>query len=270
MSIFLRKIRKHTYVIEKRRIDGKSVQTHLGSYSEPSLRLLYRTSRLHGEIRKLIREEIRRTRSKCRDIEDAMLKLDFVASRIPALREIRDLGLLPSVRVSPPPANLAFAYMKRFAAKVPLINIFRRLSRAAKRGDADAAKQIEEACSASSRLLRSMSDGVAIIKWMVINQFSHGDVAIQRSLEIRADELEASLKRQANHDPLHEMTAEMIVVAYMDAMRCALLAAHRYETKSDAEHFQRLAERSASRFQQLLQTFQETAAPGKPTSKAKK
>ena len=47
------------------------------------------------------------------------------------------------------------------------------------------------------------------------------------------------------------MTAELVAVSYLDAMRCSLLAAKDYENRTDAEHFQRLAARAIRRFERI-------------------
>jgi len=271
MAIYLRKIRHQTFVHETRRIDGKSVQTYLGNYNEPRLRVLYRTARLQIAVRKRTQFEIRRTKHNDKVLEPIWGILDEFVARLPVLRfSLQHSGFSMSqsqnqshshAQNQSQAAGKPFspAHLQWLVSFLPVKRDFRRLSKAADQGDEMAAKKLDEACSASKKLMESFSDFVSMAKWMVAKQFSQGNLIHVKSIHSKAEQLEADLRKRVGEDPLLKMHAEIVVVSYIDAMRCTLLAAHRYDTKTEAEHFQRLADRSAKRFTRISGDFAKLA-----------
>jgi len=270
MSIILRKVNQQTFVSETRRIDGKVVQQYLGTYSDPALRMLYRTAQLQVATRNRDRADTKQTRRDCSDIENALSVIDAVVARLPVLRRLLDLETVPMQPRDRAGQSFPFDRMLKLVEHIPVMRAFRRLSRASRKGDAKAAETLIKACEASQELLASFADFAGMAKWMVAKQFSHGDQVFAQSIRQKAERLQVALASRVEDDPLLEMTAELVVIAYVDAARSALLAAHRYDTKTETEYFQRLADRSAARYQRLAQVFQDTAAQGKQSSEKAK
>jgi hypothetical protein len=293
--------RYKTFVHEARRIKGKSVQTYLGNYNEPRLRVLYRTARLQIAVRKRTQLEIRRTKHNDKALEPILDILDEFVASLPVLRLLLERSGFPmtqskkqsqskfwaeaedlfrsyvkkqtanyqaanhqagnSAQNQPQTTGKPFspAHLQWLISFLPARKDFRRLSKAADQGDKMAAKKLDEACSASKKLMESFSDFVSMAKWMVAKQFSQGNMMQVKSIQAKAEQQEADLAKRAGDDPLLKMHAEIVVVAYIDAMRCALLAAHQYDFKTEAEHFQRLADRSAKRFTKISGDFAKLA-----------
>lgn len=258
MAFYKRTIGNNLYLYETRRIDGKVVQQYLGEANTPSLVFLRRTDDLHQGMRKRNREEVRRTVRDSDAIEEVLRVIDLYLRRIPTIRNMSDLKFKQPVKQSTTkrsgssfdPSDMAVV-----VKRIPVEKAFRRLHRAAKGGDADAAKKLAKAVATSEDLLASFSDFVAMARWMVLQQFAQADSVVRQSMEAKFESFQSLLQKSTPDDPALEMMAEILVVAYMDAMRCALLAAHRYDNKSDAVHFQRLADRSAARYAKLQETF---------------
>jgi hypothetical protein len=258
MAIYLRKLKRQTYVNETRRINGKVVQSYLGTHDEPSLRLLWRTSRLYAAMRQQHREEIRRIRTDCIEIESAMDLVMHFAERVPTMATIMKSNPQVPRRKRPgqtPMSEQRLNDLRRDVRNIPVIMAFSRLTRKAQKGDQQAAQAIHNACEASPQLTESFADFLPLAKWMVARQFSQNNGLYEQTLVAKVETLDAELKKSVGDDPLLELHAEIVVVAYLDAMRCALHAANRYDNKSDAEHFQRLASRSAKRYEQVHRSF---------------
>lgn len=263
MSINIRMIKSESYVTETRRTRGKVVTTHLGPYKNSFVRLLYRTSQLQNAVAKRLRVETTGLRNESRDIEHAMSLLEKSVSHLPILVRLTiNQPWAPRPMQSPDQEQcisfdpLRSERVRQALLALPAKRAFGRLCRDAGEGSPDAITQFRELANHAPGLLDSLSDLVRFARSLVLSGISGDHLVFRQALEAKMDSLEVNVKKDQARDPILGMAAELVAISYLDAMRCSLLAAKDYENRTDAEHFQSLADRSLRRFERCQQAYE--------------
>lgn len=267
MAINLRTINGKSYVTETRRERGKLVQTHVGAYSNPCAQYLYRESQWNNALAKRLRRETTSIRKESREIENSMKQIVSITDRFPILDRLirnhprngrpmrnrdKDRRRRRNRSAEKPEAQSVDLAAERLPAK----RAFGRLCREADQGDPDAIRKLEELVSQAPYLLESIADLIGLVRESVLRVMSAKNNILRQALDAKISRMKESIKVDQTRDPILGMTAELVAVSYLDAMRCSLHAAKEYENRTDADHFQGLADRSLRRFKRIQQVYQ--------------
>lgn len=250
MSIEIRKVNGTNYVTETRRVGGKVVKTHLGKLEQKHAEFLYRTSQLQSGVRKRLRAESLRSRGVSEQVADSIsLLLDFAEHRETLSKLQIKLNWKRNPMNDTTQPNSATDRVKQAIDILPSKHEFAELCRQAELGDPDAIETFERVVEQTPELLDSVADLVELAKALIIQDVSANSHLMKLGIENKLSNLLKSLKASGENDPITLMNTEILVVSYLDAMRCGLLAVKQYDTASDAERFLKLAERSPKRFE---------------------
>ncbi|WP_146458612.1 hypothetical protein [Rubripirellula tenax] len=136
---------------------------------------------------------------------------------------------------------------------IPKFHAFNELRRAAKRGDAAASSELDRLTELAPDLLRSLFRVVESVKRMVIDELTCGDILLSQATRLEIDHRVAEIMDRSDGGMIQQMRAEIAAIAWLDALRCSVLAARSYQRAGDANHFRSLAERATRRFQRSVQ-----------------
>ncbi len=255
MSIEMRKIKGTQYVTETRRVGKKVVKTHLGKLDENQAEFLYRKGQLQAAMRKRLREETDRSRKASDQIQPALDLLIEFGERQEVVSKLSHKCNWSVNSMSDNPANMDADHIRQSIDALPSKKDFEELGRCASMGDPTAMETFDRLVEKTPELLDSIANLVELAKSLVIQDMSANSYLMKLGIEHKVSTLLKSLNDAGEVAPIELMNAEILVIAYLDTMRCGLLACRRYDTKSDAEHFQRLAERSQKRYERAQATY---------------
>ncbi|QDV87361.1 hypothetical protein [Planctomycetes bacterium TBK1r] len=273
MSINLRRIGVNTFVTETSRQQGKVVTRHLGSYKNPFVRFLYRKSQLTKTLARGLRNETAAIRQECRLIEQTMSLLESLAKHFFVFLRLADTRFHePSSMSKPdspgqatqPAATKPERERIDEALKVlPAKYAFGKLCRRADAGDPEAIRRLDELIEQAPEILESTADLIRFAKQAVLRGISRDSVVFTKAMMARLQGIEDKIKADHSEDPILGLMAEVVAISQLDAMRCAMLALNGQEKKTDADHIQKLADRSVRRFVGIQQTYQRLARQSK-------
>lgn len=153
--------------------------------------------------------------------------------------------------------------VKKSLQSLPAKRAFHRLCQDADAGLPDAVAQLRKLIDQTPDLLDSMSNMVSVVRDSALRLIMEDNILYREALEAKIREMQESIKSEHKDDPIRGMAAEILAVAYLDAMRCSLLAAKDHEKHSDEVHYQRLADRSLRRFERMHVHYEKFCSPKK-------
>ncbi|QEF97906.1 hypothetical protein Mal15_19520 [Stieleria maiorica] len=269
MSINLRRIGVNTFVTETSRRQGKVVQRHVGSYTNPFVRFIYRKSQLTKTLARGLRNETAAIRQECRLIEQTMLQLESLAKHFFVFLRLAVTRFQePSPMSKPDSPGQATQHaatkpdrehIDEALRVLPAKHAFGKLCRQADAGDPEAIRRLDELIEQAPEILESMADLIRFAKQAVLRGISRESVVFSKAMTAKLQVLEDRIKADHVEDPILDMMAEIVAISHLDAMRCALLALNGHESKTDADHIQRLVDRSVRRFVGIQQNYQRLA-----------
>lgn len=250
MSVEIRIIGQSAYVTETLRVGDKVVKKHLGSADKPALAFLHRSSRLQATTKRGLREQVARWRKGSTSIELAMNRLvDYVEHHKTLAAAISFSGRQNPKMQHQPQSQTDEQQVQQDFETLPSAEEFDAICKRAELGDPDSIARVEYIVHRSPQLVDAICDLIELARKLVIADASGNSVLMAMGLHKRMRDNIEQLKQQQPDDLVHAMKAELVVLSHLDAMRCALQACKRYDSHSDAEHAQKLAERSLKRFQ---------------------
>ncbi|QEG00191.1 hypothetical protein Mal15_42600 [Stieleria maiorica] len=266
MSINLRRIGVNSFVTETSRQQGQVVQRHLGSYKNPFVRFIYRKSELQKAITRVLRMEMNAIRSECREIEQTMKLLEALMNRFFVFLRLADTRFKEPSSMSKPDApgqatqpvatKPDWERIDEALKVLPAKYAFGKLCRRADAGDPEAIRRLDELIEQAPEILESTADLIRFAKQAVLSGISSDSIVFTKAMMARLQGIEDKIKAEHVEDPILGLMAEVVAISQLDAMRCVMLVLNGHENKSDADHIQKLADRSVRRFVGIQQTYQ--------------
>ncbi|MCM2371901.1 hypothetical protein [Aporhodopirellula aestuarii] len=244
MQIEQRKGTAKNYVVLARRLNGKRQKRYIGKASDPVVQLFVEEERLAKANELAHREACCRERDN--DIA-ANISLEWLSEWSTNWKVIRQMGELEmhSQSTAPPKAD----------KKMPGLHKFKEVCRLAESGDVDARAQLDSWIAAQPEILREATDMIAVSRehlLQFVGSASPENVALWRC---RLDADTTEILGSAENDPLSRMYAEVVVIAWMDLMRCWIMPSVTGQDEKRSAYWGSAVERAHGRWTKIYQAW---------------
>lgn len=249
MSIELRKRGSRSYVTRTTRMGTKIVKRHVGTLTDPAADFVFRTNRLTKATRQADIKHLDHQRGQDKLIERTM---DLLVSFS------RCWHVLYLLAVDEPPAgtipmNRDTGNSQRLSnslGQLPDTNAFKRLCRAADRGDSHAQAALDDLVAESDVILQEVFSPTGTARRLVTDSLAGESYFLRQVIDQRLSEVISHFET-TNKDPLTRMYAEVTAIAWLDACRCSVAAVRETRRRADGKYEQSLADRACRRFQRI-------------------
>ena len=137
----------------------------------------------------------------------------------------------------------------------PGLHRFNEVCRRANRGDENAKAQLKRWVDAMPGMLDGVTDIIAVARGQLID-FLAGDSAETKALlDLRIDDRSSELADDAGGDPLSRLCADVVLLVYMDLLRCTTAAIRPVDTTKSARYWESAADRSERRWVRVEKAF---------------
>ncbi len=237
--------------------EGRVRRDYLGKTSDPAVSLLARTYRLDTIIQHQQLKRCRREHEElCRD-EGVFVRLSASSRYWPLLDAAYE-------QMTPEHRRLLFAacdcldegyLLIESPEMAPTEREFRSLCQAADAGDPAAAAQLAAVLDQVPDVVAGMTDLLAAARRIVVDFIADGSQVVAEATNRTIDSHMRLLVDETCDDPLGKMYAEIVAVAWLDAMRCAVGSARGSSSQRASTFWSGAASRSATRFARIASGY---------------
>lgn len=250
MSIERRPGTLRTYVTKVQRVDGRLQKRYIGSSADPTIHLFSAEHQLgladQRARRKKHKDEIERDRT----LEATFGRLDSLSKNWKIIHRLTRLPL-----PAPQPIDMKKRKAKLASSKLPTPSQFSETCRLANGGDQAAKRQLDRWISRIPGHLSKATDLLAIAESQLVDFLSHGSQETEALIRRKIAKTSSDLQSLVPGDPLANLHADALTLAWMDLMRCQLGAMRPFEDAKNATYWDAAADRTSRRWDRLEKAF---------------
>lgn len=250
--------RKNRYLYRSRRDDDRVRRDYIGCVADPAVALLARRRRLNSIMR---REQLKR-----RSREDEQLRCDE-----PVLQRLSDsIGYWPLLdaavaKMSPEQRRQLLLCRSDDDDRGPLLlesmemiptqREFQSLCKAAEEGDPAAIEQLNGVLRQVPEVVAGLTDLVSAGRRLVIEYLANDSVVANMAFNQKIGHQIDLLIQDNADDPLGRLFAEVVAVAYLDALRSSLGSTRHLSSQRASKQWSGASNRSATRFDRIASAY---------------
>ncbi|MCM2370376.1 putative integrase [Aporhodopirellula aestuarii] len=243
--------RLHQYFVYRAERVGKSIRkTYVGPMSDPLIEMLFRKERLDNASEAATQLRLDKEIIASEKIDDTITHLLDHASNWRVIAALL-------ARTTNHETDQEKLVRK---ARLPGIREFRQTCRLSDKGDVEAMEQLEAWRNTCPEQLKAVTNLVELGLAQLLDALGDTDpavrVLVKNQYEENASNLRTSLVGLEDH-PIAELSADLVALAHLNAMRCGLAANRVIELTQTDKYWQKAFDRASKCFDNAKSRFRE-------------